>query len=446
MEVSIDNRDIQIPVKTVIAVQYDNDTEYIDFTFDRSQQSEDISSLTPLILYRNSTGGYLDAVESKIVNDDTVIVRWKLDKHITYVAGDIEFMIVFASCEDINNYQNAERIWQTKTITCYIPETILATESFTAESPLISKLLAIATQIDEVIGDADKVLVDMAAIKDEAIQSVQDAKDTINNFTGEDVRFTDGKTFQEKYEAGELDGPPGPQGPEGAGLNILGTLVSVDLLPIFGEPGQAYLIGGDLYVWTLKENRWTNVGQVKGDPGPAPTIGDNGNWFIDNVDTGVPVNVKGDKGDIGKSAYEIAVENGFEGSLNEWLQSLVGKTGTSPTIGDNKNWFIGETDTGIKAEGNNGITPSVGENGNWFIGSLDTGVRATPLDGHSPVLSISDNGTWIIDGVDSGKEAAGTVDYTIVNTQVDNRLSERMQSVEVLPSNPDPTIWYFVQE
>ena len=178
------------------------------------------------------------------------MVRWKLDKHITYVAGEIEFMIVFASCEDIKDYQSAERIWQTKTVTCFIPETILATDSFTADSPLISKLLAIATQIDEVIGDADKVLVDMAAIKDEAIQSVQEAKDTINNFTGEDVRFTDGKTFQEKYDAGDLNGPPGPQGPEGAGLNILGTLASVDLLPVSGEPGQAYLIGGDPVSYT----------------------------------------------------------------------------------------------------------------------------------------------------------------------------------------------------
>ena len=29
----------------------------------------------------------------------------------------------------------------------------------------------------------------------------------------------------------------------------------------------------------------------------------------------------------GKSAYEIAVENGFEGSVEEWLESLKGKDG-----------------------------------------------------------------------------------------------------------------------
>ncbi len=33
---------------------------------------------------------------------------------------------------------------------------------------------------------------------------------------------------------------------------------------------------------------------------------------------------------------------------------LKGKDGTSPTIGENGNWFIGDTDTGIKARGDNG--------------------------------------------------------------------------------------------
>lgn len=48
----------------------------------------------------------------------------------------------------------------------------------------------------------------------------------------------------------------------------------------------------------------------------------------------------------GKSAYEIAVEHGFEGSETEWLKSLEGE---SPYIGENGNWFIGDTDLGILA-------------------------------------------------------------------------------------------------
>ena len=53
----------------------------------------------------------------------------------------------------------------------------------------------------------------------------------------------------------------------------------------------------------------------------------------------------------GKSAYQIAVDAGFEGTEEEWLASLQGEDGVSPHIGDNGNWFIGEEDTGISASG-----------------------------------------------------------------------------------------------
>ena len=48
-------------------------------------------------------------------------------------------------------------------------------------------------------------------------------------------------------------------------------------------------------------------------------------------------------------------------------------------IGDNGNWYMNDEDTGIcaqGADGTNGITPHIGENGNWYIGDSDTGVTA----------------------------------------------------------------------
>ncbi len=47
-----------------------------------------------------------------------------------------------------------------------------------------------------------------------------------------------------------------------------------------------------------------------------------------------------------KSAYEIAVDNGFKGTEQEWLKSLQGE---SPYIGENGNWFVGTLDTGVPA-------------------------------------------------------------------------------------------------
>ena len=69
----------------------------------------------------------------------------------------------------------------------------------------------------------------------------------------------------------------------------------------------------------------------------------------------------GGSGTAGKSAYEIAVDNGFVGTETEWLESLKGEqgdkgdNGTTPHIDETtKNWFIGDTDTGILAQGTNG--------------------------------------------------------------------------------------------
>ena len=55
------------------------------------------------------------------------------------------------------------------------------------------------------------------------------------------------------------------------------------------------------------------------------------------------------QGEDGKSAYDIAVEHGYSGSETEWLTSLQGAAGQTPSIGANGHWFIGDTDTGISA-------------------------------------------------------------------------------------------------
>ncbi len=90
--------------------------------------------------------------------------------------------------------------------------------------------------------------------------------------------------------------------------------------------------------------------------------------------------------------YLAYTENGGNLSYDEWLSSIKGENGKTPYIGDNGNWFIGETDTGIKAlgkdgekgeKGDKGNTPYIGDNGNWFIGETDTGVKALAKDGEN---------------------------------------------------------------
>ena len=75
---------------------------------------------------------------------------------------------------------------------------------------------------------------------------------------------------------------------------------------------------------------------------------------------------KGEAGADGKSAYELACDNGFEGTLTEWLASLAGKDGQAAAKGDK-----GDTGaTGAKGEkgekgdkGDIGATGAKGEKG-----------------------------------------------------------------------------------
>lgn len=66
-----------------------------------------------------------------------------------------------------------------------------------------------------------------------------------------------------------------------------------------------------------------------GGTGVAPTIGENGNWFIGEEDTGVKA-----QGEDGKSAYGVAVEAGFTGTVEGWLESLKGAAGEAGARGD----------------------------------------------------------------------------------------------------------------
>lgn len=90
---------------------------------------------------------------------------------------------------------------------------------------------------------------------------------------------------------------------------------------------------------TFKVTNGSNGEQgIQGEPGkdgstPTITIGENGNWFIDGVDSGV--STKGETGSQGESG----------------AQGEQGKPGESGHIGENGNWWVGDKDTGISAHG-----------------------------------------------------------------------------------------------
>ena len=91
-----------------------------------------------------------------------------------------------------------------------------------------------------------------------------------------------------------------------------------------------------------------------------------------------------------------------------------GNDGLIPYIGDNGNWWVGTTDTGVKAQGEQGIDgliPYIGDNGNWWVGTTDTGVKAQGdkgLDAVAPQVRINNNtNEWEI-SIDGGKTYTST--------------------------------------
>ena len=76
----------------------------------------------------------------------------------------------------------------------------------------------------------------------------------------------------------------------------------------------------------------------RGETGPQGEKGEKGEKGLQ----GAP----GEKGADGKSAYEIALENGFVGSETEWLESLRGETGPGVPDGGTAGQLLGKTESG----------------------------------------------------------------------------------------------------
>ena len=112
------------------------------------------------------------------------------------------------------------------------------------------------------------------------------------------------------------------------------SVESIDNLPKQGDESTGYIIGTKLYIYVgtggdTLEGKYKDVGEFRGP--------------------------QGEPGYDGKSAYELAVENGFKGSVEEWLASLNGTDGIN----------------GV--DGKDGITPLIRINNNRFEQSTDNG-------------------------------------------------------------------------
>jgi hypothetical protein len=132
-------------------------------------------------------------------------------------------------------------------------------------------------------------------------------------------------------------GPVGPEGPVGPGgpRGVTGNQGPQGAQGPTGQNGIEGPRGQNGSQGPIGSTGPTGSQGATGPQGPAGqngrtpyvTIGVNGNWFIDSVDTGLPS--RGAAGTAGLTAYQVAAENGFTGTEEQWLASLKALNGRS---------------------------------------------------------------------------------------------------------------------
>lgn len=105
---------------------------------------------------------------------------------------------------------------------------------------------------------------------------------------------------------------------------------------------------------------------------------------------------KGEAGTNGKSAYELAVEAGFTGTLEEWLESLKGTTGATGQTGP-------QGQTG--ATGPQGATGTTGATGNGIVSVVKTGTSGN-VDTYTIIYTNGNTTTFDVTNGTTGATGA----------------------------------------
>lgn len=131
----------------------------------------------------------------------------------------------------------------------------------------------------------------------------------------------------------------------------------------------------------LEDPETVNIKGKNGNDGITPHIGENGNWWIGEEDTGVSAGGQGSGGNVDQDQITAAVNEALaEAKASGEFDGAPGEKGDKGDPGaqgepgkDGANGKDGSPGT----PGADGITPHVGSNGNWFIGDNDTGIPTT---------------------------------------------------------------------
>lgn len=150
-----------------------------------------------------------------------------------------------------------------------------------------------------------------------------------------------------------------------------------------GQSGATPVIGvkqdtDGLYYWTL-DGEWLEDSRGDRVVAQGPAGRSAYELAVENGYRGTEeewlASLKGNTGQNGRSAYELAVENGYRGTLEEWLASLNGNNGLSAYELAVENGYRGTEEEWLASlkgtagdKGDDGNTPKLKiENGYWYV-------------------------------------------------------------------------------
>lgn len=170
--------------------------------------------------------------------------------------------------------------------------------------------------------------------------------------------------------------------------------------------------------FTGTEEEW--LASLKGETGAAGAVGENGKDGIDGAD--------------GASAYEIAVKNGFEGTESEWLASLKGEKGDSGAS---------------SSSGGSGaayITETYNDDSNWYRiwsdGWVEQGGIIVTTSASSQVVTFPVEMASDLFSVDFHILKGGSSNNTTNNVRIDSRKTTSTSvTLYIQPSDETYTSW-----
>lgn len=312
----IDNdlRTITIPPEiTNIGVVSDDDVKRLHFQMPRQYGEFDLSEFDIRINYlaANNTGD-IYVVTDKNVSGDIVTFSWLVGRSAFAAQGTVRFIV----CLKKTNHEGVvEQEYNTTVATLQALEGIEPSGQIVEDNPeVIESILKRLDALEENGGGGSGT-----PGKDGREIELQKSSTAIQ------WRYVGDESWTDLVQLSEITGPAGPQGEQGPKGET-------------GSQGQ------------------TGPQGPKGDNGITPTIGENGNWYLGEEDTGKPS--LGEKGDPGQTGTTPNIQIGNVQTLEPGQQATASMSGTAENPLLNLGIPKGEKgDPGEDAESGSAATP-----------------------------------------------------------------------------------------